>query len=52
MKNWKVTIKEYDRSRPLVRRYHGEVDYNFVRDWFGCDDDDVEWFEIEEENEN
>ena len=49
MKKWKVTIKEVMCEKPIVSYYVGDVDYNFVKEWFGCDQPDVEWYKIEEE---
>ena len=36
-------------EKPIVTYYTGDVDYNFVKEWFGCDQPDVEWYRIEEE---
>ena len=49
MKKWKVTIKEKMMDRPIETYYVGDVDREFVKKWFGCDQPDVEWYEIEEE---
>lgn len=49
MKTWKVTIKEKLCERPIITLYTGDVDRDFVRDWFGCEQPDVEWYDIEEE---
>lgn len=49
MKRWKVTIKEAMIEKPIVTYYVGDVDYKFVKEWFGCDQPDVEWYRIEEE---
>ena len=47
MKKWKVTIKEVLMEKPIVSYYIGDVDYNFVKEWFGCNQPDVEWYNIE-----
>ena len=49
MRTWKVTIKEKLMDRPIETTYTGDVDYEFVKRWFGCDQPDVEWYKIEEE---
>ena len=49
MKKWKVTIKEVMCEKPITTYYHGDVDYKFVKEFFGCDQPDVEWYKIEEE---
>ena len=49
MKTWKVTIKEAMIEKPIVTYYVGDVDYKFVKEWFGCDEPDVEWYIIEKE---
>jgi hypothetical protein len=48
MRTWKVTIKEKLMNRPIETTYTGDVDYEFVKKWFGCDQPDVEWYKIEE----
>lgn len=49
MKRWKVTIKEVGTIKPIVTYHHGYLNYNEVRDFFGCEEADVEWYNIEEE---
>lgn len=49
MKKWKVTIKEVRTIKPIVTSYYGNLNYNEVRDFFGCEEADVEWYNIEEE---
>lgn len=51
MKIWKVTIKEKLMDKPITTTYTGDVDYEFVKKWFGCDQSDVEWYNIELEKE-
>ena len=52
MKIWKVTIKEKLMDKPITTTYTGDVDYEFVKKWFGCDQSDVEWYNIELEKED
>lgn len=49
MTTWNVTIKEVNRPTPITTHYVGDVDYNFVRDFFGCEEPDVEWYSIKKE---
>ena len=35
MKIWKVTIKEKLMDRPITTTYTGDVDYEFVKKFFG-----------------
>ena len=48
MKTWKVTIKERMMDRPIETTYTGAVDYQYVKQFFGCEEPDVEWYKIEE----
>lgn len=49
MRKWNVTIKEVGNPNPIHTSYYGDVDYIFVRDFYGCKEPDVEWYTIEEE---
>lgn len=51
MKIWKITIKEKLMDRPIVTRYVGDVDREYVEKFYGCDQPDVEWYNIELEKE-
>lgn len=51
MKIWKVTIKEKLMDRPIVTRYMGDVDSEYLKKFYGCDQPDVEWYKIEIEKE-
>lgn len=51
MKIWKITIKEKLMDRPIVTRYAGDVDSEYVKKFYGCDQPDVEWYNIELEKE-
>lgn len=52
MRKWKVTIKERLMDRPIETTYTGDVDYDYVKDFFGCEGPDVEWYTIEEIKKN
>ena len=49
MRTWKVTIKEVMCESPITTIYRGDIDYEGVKEFFGCDQPDVEWYKIEEE---
>lgn len=49
MRKWIVTIKEVERPKPITTTYVGDVDREFVEEFFGCNEPDVEWYKIEEE---
>ena len=51
MKTWKVTIKEKMMDRPIETTYTDDVDYQYVKQFFGCEEPDVEWYNIELEKE-
>ena len=46
---FKITIKEVMCEKPIVSYYTGEVSYEYLRDFYGCLEPDVEWFTIERE---
>lgn len=47
MRKWKVTIKEVNNPKPITTYYYGNVSYEFIVEWFGCTEPDVEWYTIE-----
>ena len=47
-KTWVVTIKEVMCEKPITTIYRGEIDYEGVKKFFGCDQPDVEWYKIVE----
>ena len=48
MKTYNVTIKEVGNPNLLNPSYTGEVDRDFIIDFFGLNEPDVEWYKIEE----
>lgn len=48
MKTYNVTIKEVDNPNLLHPSYTGDVDRDFIIDFFGLNESDVEWYKIEE----
>ena len=51
MRTWKVTIKEVMMDKPITSIYVGDVDREYVKKFYGCDQPDVEWYKIELEKE-
>lgn len=49
-RKWKVTIKEVAMELPIHTEYHGHYDLNDVREHFGLEDPDVEWYKIEDKD--
>ena len=47
-RKWKVTIKEVARELPIHTEMHGPYDLDDVREHFGLEENDVEWYNIEE----
>ena len=50
MRKWKITIKEVNNPNPVVSHYYGNVGYEFLQEWYGCEEPDVEWYTIEQED--
>ena len=49
MPNYKIVIKEKGNSKPITTFYDGNVDENYVIDFFGLKNDDVESYTITKE---
>jgi hypothetical protein len=49
MKTWKITIQEKLMDKPITTTYRGDMDYEAIKKFFGCDQPDVEWYKIVEE---
>lgn len=47
-RTWKVTIQEIACDKPITTIYRGDLDYEGVKKFFGCDEPDVEWYKIKE----
>ena len=47
MKTWKVKIKEVGNDHIIETSYIGEVNGAEVVKWFGLDQPNVEWYELE-----
>jgi hypothetical protein len=48
MRHWKVTIKEVGCPRLLTPELEGDYELEDVRQYFGLDKPDVEWYQISE----
>lgn len=48
MKTWEITIKEVGNPHLLHPSYTGDVDRDFIIEFFGLNEPDVEWYKIEE----
>ena len=48
MKTFNITIKEVGNPHLLHPSYTDDVDRNFIIEFFGLNEPDVEWYEIEE----
>lgn len=43
-----IRIKEKNNAHIIETEYNGNVDEKFLIDFFGLNDDDVEWYEIKD----
>lgn len=46
MATFNVTIKEKDNPNLLHPSYTGDVDIKFIKEFFGLNEPDVEWYDI------
>lgn len=51
MITYKVTIKEINRELPVHTSITTTEDIGYVRSFFGCEENDVEWYTIEKDDE-
>ena len=51
-RKWKVTIKEVARELPIHTELYGPWELDEVRDHFGLEEPDVDWYTINEINNN
>lgn len=51
-RKWKVTIKEVFSELPIHTELHGHFDLEDVKDHFGLEEPDVDWYNIEEIKNN
>jgi hypothetical protein len=51
MTTYRVTIKEIDNEHPIHTSITTSEDIGWVRSFFGCEENDVEWYTIEKEDE-
>lgn len=51
-KHYRITTKEVGRESPVITDFHGDVDRDYLIGFFGLKEDDVEWFRIEDVQDN
>ena len=47
-KHYKITIKEAGLEKPIETEYHGIIDNKGHNGYYGLNNSDVEWYEIDE----
>lgn len=47
-KHYKITIKEAGLEKPFETEYHGIIDNKGLIAYYGLNNSDVEWYEIDE----
>lgn len=47
-RKWRVTVKKVARELPIHTELYGPWELDEVRDHFGLEEPDVEWYSIEE----
>lgn len=47
-REWEITIKEVGRELPIHTKRNGYYDLDDIRDYFGLEEPDVEWYTINE----
>lgn len=52
MYTYRVTIKEINRELPVHMSITTTEDIDYVRSFFGCEENDVEWYTIEKDDED
>lgn len=48
MKQYKITMKEVGTERPIESFYYGDVSREYLIDFYGLKQPDIEWYNIEE----
>lgn len=51
-KHYRITTKEVGREHPIITDFYGDFDKAYLIDFFGLEEDDVEWFRMEEVKDN
>lgn len=51
-KHYRIMTKEVGRESPVITDFHGDVGRDYLIEFFGLKEDDVEWFRIEEVQDN
>ena len=47
-KKFKIITKEVGREKPIETLFTGDVDENYLIEFFGLREPDVEWFKIQQ----
>lgn len=47
-KKFKIITKEVGREKPIETHFTGDVDKNYLIEFFGLREPDVEWFKIQQ----
>jgi len=47
-KHYVITIKEKDKSKPITTEMQGDYDTDYIIDFLGLTDEDIEWWKIDE----
>ena len=47
-KHYRITIKEVGLEKPIETEYHGIIDYEELIAYYGLNNSDVEWYDIDE----
>ena len=50
MKTYNVTIKEVNNPYPLHTSITTDEDFGYVKEFFGLESGDVEWYTIQKQN--
>lgn len=48
MKQYKITMKEVGNDRLLESFYYGDVSREYLVDFYGLNQPDIEWYDIED----
>lgn len=49
IQKYNVTIKEVNKELPIHTSISTDEDLSYIRDFFGLEEDDVEWYTIDKE---
>ena len=52
MRHWRVTVKKVGSNELINHELNGEYELHEVRQHFGLDEQGIEWYTIEDEDED